>query len=192
MHNDKISEIQEELGDEHRADVLNTIRKLLGSITGLCSSGVYGMFAGLVVMIFFFLAILGPIANFGIIKQANIALFNLIICIFYLISLAGSAGRCKCCCFYKPNNWIFLMVLCDLVTFVGNIAIVIMVNSLSMEEFNNKTYAILTAAFNCLVDLYLINSHCKSYAILRDVYIRSREYEIIIIKKCVNELVEKL
>jgi hypothetical protein len=192
MHKEKISEIQKELGDEHRINALNTIGKLFQSIMGLCNSGVYGMFAGLVVMIFFFLAILGPIANFYIIKQTNIALFNLIICIFYLISLAGSAGKCKCCCFYKPNNWIFLMVLSDLVTFLGNIEIVIMASSVSMKEFDNQTYVILTAAFNCLVDLYLIQSHCKSYVILRDVYIHSREYEIIIIKKCVNELVKKL
>ena len=84
------------------------------------------------------------------------------------------------------------MVLSDLITFVGNIVIVIKLSSLSMEEFDNKSYAIITAAFNCLFILNLINSHCKTYVILRDVYIYSREYEIILIKKCVNELVKTL
>jgi hypothetical protein len=77
-------------------------------------------------------------------------------------------------------------------TIVVNITVIIMSASLT-EMNNNKPYIIIISAFNTAIDLFVIMPNlCKIYDVMKDIYRRSREYEINIIKKCVMQLVNEL
>lgn len=190
MHKDKINEIQKEMGDKNHTSSFNFVRNMLGAINGYPSQ--YIFFVYIIFFFFVILPMLGPIANLTIIEEPTIQLINLIGCFFYIIVICGLFGRCTCCCFYRPSNWIFIMFISIFSTIVVNITVIIM--SASLTEMNdNKPYIIIISAFNTAIDLFVIIPNlCKIYDVMKDIYRRSREYEINIIKKCVMQLVNEL
>ena len=190
LHKDKIDEIKMEMSDENRRKALNCFQSARIILLENNAEGA----AKILMIIIFFLFILvmfGPIVNASFIKEPICVLINLIGCIFYTFSISGFMGRCICCCLYRPCNWISLMIICDLGTIAINI-IVIVRSSSFFDEYDNIEIVIIIAGFNCVYDLFLITTHFKNYMMLNDIYKRSREYEINVIKKCVMEYVKKL
>lgn len=134
----------------------------------------------------------GPIANFFIIKEPIIIYINAIGCFFYFFLICGLFGKCTCCCFYRPSNWMFIMLIADFATIAVNITVIILYNSLTKND-ENTPFIIIIASFNSAIDFFLvIPSIFKTYIAMEDIYRRSREYEINIIKKCVMKLVNEI
>ena len=191
MHKDKIEEIQKEIKDKNRANSWMFIKEMCNCINNNFNDSQYLPFIYILFVALVILPMLGPIANLFLIEDPDIASINLIGIIFYIFVISGTFGRCTCCCFYRPSNWILMMLIFDLATFVVNIIVIVMVSSL--KEFDNKPFVIIISAFNNLIDIYIIiPSHCKAFKAMQDIYRRSREYEINIIKKCVMELVGEI
>lgn len=133
---------------------------------------------------------LGPFANAGLIEEKKTMIINIINCFFYLIGIFGLFGRCTCCCFYRPCNWIMTMILCDLIVISLNITITVLTEI--QEYTDNKPFIMIISCFNTVFVMVITANHFKAYFALRDVYIRAREFEIKIIKECAKEFVGKL
>ena len=189
MHKDKIAEIHTEMGDQNHISAFNIIKILSNTLLYNDHETTYKIIE-LFLFILIVLAMFGPFVTIVLIRENTPLIINFISCFFYLIAIFGLLGRCTCCCFYRPCNWIFTMLISDLVTMALNITIIVL--TASHDEFkDNDTFVIIISGFNTAFFLSIIGSHFKAFIVLRDVYIRSREYEINIIKKCVIEFVNK-
>ena len=84
------------------------------------------------------------------------------------------------------------MLIADFATIAVNITVIILYNSLTKND-ENTPFIIIIASFNSAIDFFLvIPSIFKTYIAMEDIYRRSREYEINIIKKCVMKLVNEI
>ena len=191
MHRDKIKELQSEMGNKNHANALMFIKGMFKSLNENGMQSQYQIFIYIFLFAIVILSMFGPIANLFLIEEPIIYIINAIGCFFYFCVICGLFGRCTCCCFYRPSNWIFIMLISDLATIIVNIIVIVMTQSLK-EKMDNP-YVIIIAAFNSAIDLFIIiPSHWKAYMAMQDIYRRSREYEINIIKKCVMKLVNEI
>jgi hypothetical protein len=194
MHKDKISQIQKEMGDKNHINSFNFINGIL-EMSCNNNENSTAFIIKLIVLFFIVLGLLGPFANAFMINESSLVLTNLFAIFFYIISLIGLYGKCTCMCFYRPCNWIFTMMIFDFLCIAANLIIIISIQTFDndkRQKMDNYVFSIICSSFNIIVNISILISHCNIYGALRDVYKRSREYEINIIKKCVNNLIDEI
>ena len=194
MHKDKIAQIQEEMGDKNHINSFNFINGIL-EMSCNNNDNSTAFIIKLIFLFFLVLGLLGPFANFFMITDPSLVFTNLFAIFFYIISLIGLYGKCTCMCFYRPCNWIFTMMIFDFSCIVANLIIIITLGFFDNDKrqnMDNYVFSIICSSFNIIVNISILISHCNIYGALRDVYKRSREYEINIIKKCVNNLIDQI
>ena len=178
--------IRDEISSSERRKALNFCIFLIDLIKDAKDS--QSFILRIIIVIFVIGVFLAPLFNISIDEKDNILtimkIYNLI---FYIISLMGLFGRFQCCCLYRPCNWLFLMLLSDLIVSITGFTIGYIEIETDPSLYFHPTCMFLNAFIYVYIAVY---NHCKTFNILKDIYKSVRNYEINIIKNCVIKFIK--
>lgn len=110
--------------------------------------------------------------------------------IWHTISLLGYMGKVQCCCLYRPDNWLFLMIFSDFMCF--GISFTTAFATLSIKGSGDYGLLIGHGFYNAFYSLAFLGFHIYYFKELDKIYKEIREFEANIIKYSVIEYIEEM
>ena len=141
---------------------------------------------------FFFLLIL--MFYFVAKKIYLFAIISLLNGISFIVCLLGNCGKVKCFCLYKPSQWLFFMILFDIIYCASSIGAFIIIISEKFYYSNDDFYGpfIFGLIGSLIYTIIFIVMHIKIAQKLSLLYKTLRTIETNVIKFCVFKYIEEL
>ena len=194
----KRNQFLKEISRESLENFFNGFQLLSSSLLGIIRSSdgytiIFSFIIILFIFVFVYYGILGPYIAFLLSFFSNnvlIILNALHNTIWHTISLLGFTGKVQCCCLYRPDNWLFLMLFSDFMCFI--ISLITGIATLSISNKNENGWLVAHGFYNAFYSFLFVGFHIYYYNKLSKIYKEIRDFEVNVIKNCVIKYIDKL
>lgn len=134
------------------------------------------------------------IYNFIYQEKYLLAIVSFINSFSFIINILGCFGKVKCFCLYRPCQWIFFMILFDLIHFVSDIIVFILLIDEHYYSLNGDFWGYVVFGFlgnlGYTIGFLVIHIKIGGKLIILFNYLRTLETDVI--KYCVFEYIKEL
>ena len=192
----KRNQFLKEISKESRENFFNGFDCFGSSFLGIIrSSDGYTIIFLLIFVLFIFVlvyyGIIAPYVAFILAffsKNVLIILNALHNIIWHTISLLGFMGKVQCCCLYRPDNWLFLMLFSDFMCFIISLITGFATLSISIKFENG--WLVAHGFYNAFYSFLFVGFHIHYYNELNKIYKEIRDFEVNVIKNCVIKYID--
>jgi hypothetical protein len=151
-----------------------------------CASSLCGLFFSI------FLFFCTP--SFVYQEKYELAILSFFDGISFIITFLGCLGKVKCFCLYRPYQWIFFMVLFDLIHFISDIVLFTLIMKNNDHTLSNDfDFYVITGFFGSLgYSIAFTVMHFKIGGKLIILFRYLKNLETDVIKFCVFEYIKEL
>ena len=168
------------------------------------NSDYYATLASIILLLFFFataicglffsISLLFCIYSFVYQEKYELAIFSFFDGISFIITFLGCFGKVKCFCLYRPYQWIFFMVLWDLIHIISDSVLFILLMHRNYYTIHNDFAFYMIAGFlgSICYSIAFTVMHFKIGGKLIILFKSLKNLETNVIKFCVLEYIKEL
>ena len=127
-------------------------------------------------------------------EKYSLAIFSFIDGFSYIINLLGCFGKVKCFCLYRPCQWLFFMIIFDLIQLFSNIFVSISIMHKEYFKMFGELDGLIIFGFlgSLVISIVIIGMHVTIANKLNILFNSLRNLETNVIKFCVCEYIKEL